>query len=309
MKAVFLDAGSLGDDVDLSPIRALVDELVTFAHTLPDERVRNLQGAQIAISNKVMLDGPTLRALPDLRLICVTATGMNNIDLQVATELGITVRNVIAYGTDSVAQHTMMLMLALANRLPLYQHDVATGLWQQSSSFCLLDHRTLQLKGKRLVIVGQGELGSRVAQLACAFGMEVVFSARPGSESGDDREPLAALATTADVISLHCPLNDHTRHLLDDDLIRSLKPGCLLINCARGGLMDDAAALDALRRGHLGGLAVDVLPQEPPSAGHVLLDALHEPLNLIVTPHNAWITPEARQALVDKTADNIRLGA
>lgn len=308
MKAVFLDAGSLGDDVDLSPIRALVSSLDTWPRTDASERVRRLQGAQIAISNKVMLDAATLKALPELRLICVTATGMNNVDLDVAKQLGITVRNVTAYGTDSVAQHTMMLMLALANRLPLYQRDVAAGRWQRSASFCLLDYPTLQLKGKRLVIVGSGELGSRVAQLASAFGMDVVFSARPGSEGSDTRTPLSLLAATADVISLHCPLNDHTRNLFNSDLIRALKPGCLLLNCARGGLVDDAAALEALRRGQLGGFAVDVLPQEPPSAGHILLDALHEPLNLIVTPHNAWITPEARQALVDKTADNIKQG-
>jgi glycerate dehydrogenase len=306
MKAVFLDAGSLGDDVDLSPIREQVSLLEAWPNTDAAERIKRLHDTQIVISNKVMLDAETLEASPSLKLICVTATGMNNVDLNAAERLGIAVRNVTAYGTDSVAQHTMMLMLALANRLPLYQSDIAAGHWQQSSSFCLMGYRTLQLRGKHLVIVGSGELGSRVAQLAKAFGMNVSFCARPGRENSDSRPTLASLAPDADVISLHCPLNEHTQNLISAALIDSLKPGCLLINCSRGGLIDDRAALVALRKGKLGGMGVDVLPEEPPRNGHLLLDAIHEQLNLIVTPHNAWITPEARQALVDKTAENLR---
>jgi glycerate dehydrogenase len=231
---------------------------------------------------------------------------MNNVDLVAAQTLGIAVRNVSAYGTASVAQHTMMLMLALANRLPLYQNDVRQGLWQQSTNFCLQHHTTLQLEGKHLVIVGSGELGTRVAQLAAAFGMRVSFCARPGYEASDSRAALADLAPEADVLSLHCPLNEHTRELISRTLLQQLKPGCLLINCARGGLVDDQAALDALTNRQLGGYGVDVLPQEPPLNGHPLLDALNQPLNLIVTPHNAWITPEARQTLINKTTDNIR---
>lgn len=307
MKAVLLDAASLGDDVDLAPMVAAVDELVIHPHTDPDQCVARLAGAQVAISNKVVLSADTLAALPDLRLICVMATGTNNIDTDAAAGLGITVRNIKAYGTASVAQHTLMLMLALANRLPLYQRDVSAGYWQQSPAFCLMTHRTLQLAGKHLVIVGQGELGNRVAQLAGVFCMRVSFSARPGNEADDQRPTLAALAPTADVISLHCPLNEHTRHLIDHAMLDSLKTGALLINCARGGIVDDEAALLALRQGRLGGFGVDVLPQEPPRNGHALLSALQEKLNLIVTPHNAWITPEARQTVVDMTAANLRL--
>jgi glycerate dehydrogenase len=306
MKTVMLDADSMGAGIDFTPIRQLVSELLLYPQTQPEFCIQRLQGAHIAISNKVMLDAATLQALPQLKLICVVATGMNNVDLAAAEQLGIQVRNVVAYGTASVAQHTMMLMLALANRLPLYQSDVAKGLWQRSSSFCLQDHVTLQLEGKRLVIVGSGELGSRLAHLAHAFGMHVSFCARPGNENNDTRLSLSELAPTADVISLHCPLNDHTRGLISRTLLSTLKPGCLLINCARGGLVDDEAALDALKAGQLGGYGVDVLPQEPPHGGHILLDALQLPLNLMVTPHNAWITPEARQNLINKTADNIR---
>lgn len=307
MKAVMLDADSMGTSIDFSAIQQLVSELVLYPQSQPEQCRTRLQHADIAISNKVMLDADTLRALPALKLICVVATGTNNVDMDAAHELGIRVCNVVAYGTASVAQHTLMLMLALANRLPLYQKDVHAGRWQASHSFCLQDYATLQLQGKHLVIVGSGELGSEVARLAAAFGMRVSFSARPGAACTASRLPLAELAPVADVISLHCPLTEHTRNLISAELIRVLKPGCLLINCARGGLVDDNAALQALRSGQLGGYGVDVLPQEPPRDGHVLLNALHEALNLIVTPHNAWITPEARQNLINKTADNIRM--
>lgn len=305
MKAVLLDAASLGHDIDLAPVREQVDSLAVHDQSSSAEARERLVGARVAILNKVVLDGPTLEALPDLKLICVLATGTNNIDMTAAERLGITVKNVSAYGTASVAQHTLMLMLALANRLPLYQRDVAEGRWGQSAFFCLMDHGTLQLEGKHLVIVGQGVLGSRVAQLAEAFGMRVTFAARPGKQD-DARPTLAELAPTADIITLHCPLSEATRHLVNADLLATVKPGALLINCARGGIIDESEALEALRAGRLGGLGVDVLPAEPPRDGHPLIDALAEPLNLIVTPHNAWITPEARQKVVTLTADNLR---
>lgn len=305
MKAVLLDAASLGHDIDLAPVREQVDSLAVHDQSSSAEARERLAGARVAIVNKVVLDAPTLEALPELKLICVLATGTNNIDMAAAERLGITVKNVSAYGTASVAQHTLMLMLALANRLPLYQRDVAEGRWGRSPFFCLMDHGTLQLEGKHLVIVGQGVLGNRVARLAEAFGMHVTFAARPG-KTDDTRPTLAALAPEADIISLHCPLSEATRHLVNAELLATLKPGALLVNCARGSIIDEQAALEALREGRLGGLGVDVLPVEPPRDGHPLIDALGEPLNLIVTPHNAWITPEARQKVVALTADNLR---
>ncbi|WP_280567832.1 D-2-hydroxyacid dehydrogenase [Chromohalobacter sp. 296-RDG] len=306
MKAVILDAASLGDDIDLSPLHAAVDTLEVHAHTALDERQARLDNADIAITNKVVLDGELLASLPTLKLICVLATGTNNIDMETARARGIEVRNVSAYGTASVAQHTLMLMLALANRLPLYMRDVAAGRWNDSPMFCLLDHRTLQLAGKHLVIVGHGELGRAVAHLAEAFGMRVTFAARPGNETQDSRPSLASLASELDILSLHCPLTDHTRHLVDTEMLARFKPGALLINCARGGIIDENAALDALRDGSIGGLGVDSLPQEPPRKGHALIDAMDEALNLIVTPHSAWISPEARANVVSLTRDNLR---
>lgn len=304
--AVMLDAQSMGPNIDLSPIEAVVTTLETFDQSTTAQARERLQGAQIALVNKVVLDAETLSALPDLRLVCVMATGLNNVDLDAAKALGIAVKNVTAYGTASVSQHTLMLMLTLANRLPLYQREVASGAWQQSPFFCLQDHPTLQLSGKHLVMVGSGELGSEVARLATAFGMHVTFTARPGGEADDQRPSLDSLMGDADVISLHCPLNDATKHLINAERLARAKPSLLLVNCARGGIIDENAALDALRAGKLGGLAVDVLPSEPPRDGHALLDALSEPLNLIVTPHNAWITPEARQNIIKRTAENIR---
>lgn len=304
--AVILDAQSLGPDINVDAIRESVTHLEVFEQSTTQQALERLADADIAIVNKVVLDANTLQQLPKLRLICVLATGLNNIDLEAAKAQNIMVKNVTAYGTASVSQHTLMLMLALANRLPLYQRDVAAGKWQHSAFFCLQDHPTLQLAGKQLVMVGQGELGSEVARLAEAFGMRVTFAARPGNEANDQRPSLDDLLPDADIISLHCPLSEATKHLINQERLARAKASLLLINCARGGIIDEMAALEALRNGKLGGLAVDVLPTEPPKDGHPLLEALNEPLNLIVTPHNAWITPEARQNIVSLTADNIR---
>ena len=304
--AVILDAQSLGPDIDLTAIKESVSHLEVFEQSTTEQALDRLADADIAIVNKVVLDGDTLRQLPRLKLICVLATGLNNIDTQSAKAQNIDVKNVNAYGTASVSQHTLMLMLSLANRLPRYQRDVAAGEWQRSDFFCLQDYPTLQLSGKQLVLVGQGELGTEVARLAEAFGMRVQFAARPGNEANDQRPSLDDLLPDADIISFHCPLNDDTKHLMNRHRLANAKPSLLLVNCARGGIIDEEAALEALRNGRLGGLAVDVLPAEPPREGHPLLDALSEALNLIVTPHNAWITPEARQNIVSLTANNIR---
>ncbi|MCA6059787.1 D-2-hydroxyacid dehydrogenase [Thalassolituus sp. ST750PaO-4] len=304
MKAVLLDADTLGSGVDLSPIRALVSELRVFTRTSPEQLEEHLADAELILTNKVQIPG---WAMQGRKGILVLATGTNNIDMDAARAQGVPVRNVSNYGTHSVAQHTLMLILALAARLSRYQHDIRGGAWQQSPFFCLLNHNTTELAGKTLVIVGQGTLGSAVAKLAEAFGMTVMFCARPGAED-DSRLPFEQAIEQADVLSFHCPLNEHTRHLLNRDNIDRLKRGCLVVNCARGGIIDEMAALWALQSGHLGGLAVDVLPVEPPDEGHPLLSALKQGnLNLIVTPHNAWISPQARQNIINLTADNIRM--
>ena len=301
MKAVVLDAATLGDDVDWEPVAATVTDLRICQATAPHQLAEHCGDADLILTNKVVIDRACLAGRTG---VLVLATGTNNVDLAAAAESGVPVLNVANYGTRAVAQHTLMLMLALSARLPLYQRDVAAGAWQRSPMFCLMDHRPLQLAGKTLVLVGSGNLGSAVAELARAFAMEVQFAARPGGEN-DHRPSLDSLLPQADVLSFHCPLTDATRHLLDRRRLQTLKAGCLVVNCARGGIIDEVAALDALVAGKIGGLAVDVLPEEPPRGGHPLLDALDDDLNLIVTPHNAWSTREARQAIVDLTAANI----
>lgn len=302
MKAVFLDADTLGDDIDLGPIAAVVDELRVYATTAPAELDRHLGNADLILTNKVVIDETAMRGR---RGILVLATGTNNIDVAAAQRLGVPVLNVTNYGTESVAQHTLMLLLALAARLPRYQHDLRSGQWQTSPFFCLMQHSTLQLTGKNLVVVGAGSLGREVARLAQALGMQIHFSARPGC-AGDSRPSLEQLLPIADALTFHCPLTEATRGLLDNRRLQLIRPGCLVINCARGGIIDEVACLRALREERIGGLGVDVLPEEPPAAGHALLEALDDSLNLVVTPHNAWISREARQNIIDLTAANIR---
>ncbi|WP_221796970.1 D-2-hydroxyacid dehydrogenase [Oceanobacter mangrovi] len=302
MKAVFLDADSLGADIDLEPIAREVDSLQLYGTTAPEQLAQRIEGMDLLITNKVKIPD---WAIQGRKGILVVATGLNNVDTAAAATLGVPVHNVLNYGTDAVAQHTLMLMLALAGRLPVYQHKLAQGEWQQSPFFCLLSPSTTQLSGKHLVIVGSGTLGQAVARLAEAFGARVSFAARPGNPD-DSRPTLEQLLPTADVVSLHCPLTSDTHHLINAERLQLIKPGCLLVNCARGGVIDEAACLAALQEGQLGGLAVDVLPEEPPRNGHPLLEQLEGELNLLVTPHNAWITPEARQNIVRLTVENIR---
>lgn len=305
IKAVILDTATLGNDIDLALIEREVDELICYPTTTTEQLLSRISDAHIVITNKVLINASAIASAKHLKCICVLATGVNNIDTNAAQKHGVDVRNVEAYGTSSVVQHTLMMMLSLATKMPVMQKRVAQGDWQQSPLFTLLDPSTFQLKDKHLVIVGSGELGQAVKRQAEALGMRVTFSARPGT-TDDSRPGFNDLLTTADVISFHCPLTDNTRGLLNHANLPLCQPHTLIINNARGGVVDESDVLNALRTGQIGGYATDVLPQEPPSDGHPLLDALNEPLNLIVTPHNAWTAPEARQRIVELTADNIR---
>ncbi|MGM7318713.1 D-2-hydroxyacid dehydrogenase [Idiomarina sp. ST10R2A5] len=304
MKAVILDSDSLGEGVDLSPIKNQVGELVCYPLTSPNQVNERIQNADVVITNKVVLNEASLKKAEKLKLVCVLATGMNNVDLKAAEKLGIPVKNVEAYGTPSVVQHTLMMMLSLATKMPVMQKRMAAGDWQKSPLFTLLDPTTFQLERKRLVIVGSGELGQAVKKQAEALGMRVTFTARPG-KTNDSRPSFDELLPEADVISFHCPLTDETKGLLNRQNIKHCQPHALVINNARGGVANEHDVLDALRKGQIGGYATDVLPQEPPKDGHPLLDALNEPLNLILTPHNAWTSPEARQRIIELTAENI----
>ncbi|WP_210640793.1 MULTISPECIES: 2-hydroxyacid dehydrogenase [unclassified Pseudomonas] len=302
-RAVFLDHPSLDlGDLDLAPLRNCFGELQLFARTTPDQVTERLKGATVAITNKVVIDAAAMAASPELKLILISATGTNNVDLVAARQHGITVCNCQGYGTPSVAQHTIMLLLNLATRLADYQKAVGEGRWQQASQFCLLDYPIVELQGKTLGLLGHGELGSAVARLAEAFGMRVLLGQVPGRPARPDRVPLEQLLPQVDALTLHCPLNEHTRHFIGARELALLKPGAFVVNTARGGLIDEQALAEALRNGHLGGAATDVLSVEPPTLGNPLLAA--DIPRLIVTPHNAWGSREARQRIVGQLTEN-----
>ncbi|WP_122582172.1 2-hydroxyacid dehydrogenase [Pseudomonas viridiflava] len=302
-RAVFLDHTSLDlGDLDLGTLRESVGELVLHASTTAEQVAERLKGAQVAISNKVVIDAGTFSACPDLKLVLVTATGTNNIDLVSAREHGVTVCNCQGYGTPSVAQHTLLLLLALATRLPDYQQAVHQGLWQKSKQFCLLDFPIVELEGKTLGLLGHGELGGAVARLAEAFGMRVLLGQIPGRPARADRLPLTQLLPQVDALTLHCPLNDNTRDMIGAYELSLMKPHAFIVNTARGGLINEQALADALRNGHLGGAASDVLSVEPPVAGNPLLAG--DIPRLIITPHSAWGAREARQRIVSQITEN-----
>ncbi|MFF7705930.1 2-hydroxyacid dehydrogenase [Pseudomonas sp. NPDC007930] len=303
MRAVFLDHSSLDlGDLDLAPLRQVFSALHLHASTEPADTAARLAGYGVAISNKVLIDAQALAANPQLKLILVSATGTNNVDLAAARAQGVTVCNCQGYGTPSVAQHTLMLLLALATSLPQYQQAVAAGQWQKAKQFCLLDFPIVELEGKTLGLLGHGELGSAVARLAEAFGMRVLIGQLPNRPARDGRLPLSELLPQVDALTLHCPLNEHTRDLIGAAELALLKPGAFVINAGRGGLVNEQALADALRSGHLGGAATDVLTTEPPAAGNPLLAS--DLPRLIVTPHSAWGSREARQRIVGQLADN-----
>ncbi|MEA5672418.1 2-hydroxyacid dehydrogenase [Pseudomonas sp. MH2] len=301
--AVFLDHHSLDlGDLDLSALEQQFDSLQLHAASAAEQVSERLQGASVVISNKVMLDAAALAANPQVKLILVAATGTNNVDLAAARAQGITVCNCQGYGTPSVAQHTLALLLALATRLCDYQQAVRDGAWAKASQFCLLDFPIVELEGKTLGLLGHGELGGAVARLAEAFGMRVLSGQIPGRPARADRLALDELLPQVDAMTLHCPLNEQTRHMIGARELALLKPGALVVNTARGGLIDEQALADALRSGHLGGAATDVLSVEPPVNGNPLLAA--DIPRLIITPHSAWGAVESRQRIVGQLAEN-----
>lgn len=305
MLGVFLDRDSLDcGDLDFSSLDRALPNWRYYPATAPAEVAARIEPAEVVISNKVVLDAATIQQAPRLKLILVAATGVNNVDLDAAAARGITVCNCRGHVTPAVVQHVFALLLALCTRWPDYRQAVREGRWQQASQFCLLDFPIRELAGKTMGIVGYGELGQGVARVAEAFGMRVLVAQRPGTaETPEDRTPLPVLLPQVDVLSLHCPLTPATRGLIGAWELALMRRDAILINTARGGLVDEALLADALRRGALGGAAVDVLSLEPPVTGNPLL-APDIP-NLIVTPHCAWGSRESRQRLVEQLTENI----
>ena len=303
MKAVFLDYQSLDkNDLDFEPLKAAFDDLALYPSTRPEQLAARIADAEVLISNKVVLDANSLAQCPKLKLILISATGTNNVDLAQAKAQGIVVCNCQGYGTAAVAQHTLSLMLALATSLLQYDRAVKQGQWNTSPIFCLLDFPIVELSGKTLGIVGYGELGKAVAKLAEAFGMRVLIGSLANRPTDATRVPLAELLPQVDFLSLHCPLTDETRDLIGATEFSLMKKSAFLINCARGGLVNEPALADALRQGQIAGAATDVLTVEPPQHGNVLL--ADDIPNLIITPHSAWGSVEARQRMLQQLVEN-----
>ena len=314
MKTVFLDYKTVDPgDLDLSPLRNIAPNLILYDKTATDEVNERIEEAEIVIINKIKLDAATLRQAKKVKLICLVATGTDNVDLVAANKQGITVCNIKNYCTDSVAQHVVLSILALSHHFDEYQVSLKQGLWQKSEQFCLLEYPITELSAKTLGIVGLGVLGTAVANLAMSFGMRILvaesFRRENNTASAEQQKPefkrvsFQDLIAQSDVISLHCPLTAETKSLFDLQAFKTMKKNVLLINTARGGLINDEALLHALENKLIAGAALDVLDCEPPAADHPLLTSGLP--NLIVTPHIAWAAKEARQRSLDEIAKNI----
>ena len=307
MKAVFLDFGTLGpSELDPSPLADAVSDLTLYDSTSGEELADRIRDADIVYTNKIRFDDEIFDLAKSLKFIGLTATGTDNVDIDAARERGIAVCNIVAYCTQSVVEHVFGVLLNLTHNLGRYHALVRAGRWQQAENFCTLDYPLRELSAMTLGVVGLGELGGGVKEIAEQFGMQVLVARRVGSEAlpNDGRIDLDELLQKSDVISLHCPLNDATRHMLGADQFRRMKDTAILINTARGGLIDSAALVEALESGEIAAAAIDVLPQEPPVDGNPLLDYKGD--NLIMTPHIAWATVEARQSAIDELAANVR---
>ena len=306
MKGVILDADSLGSgDVDLTPITGLPVDWTIHGTCQPERVVERIVDADIVLTNKAPIGEQELSAASHLRYIGVLATGTNVIDLDATEAKDVVVTNVVGYGTASVVQHTWALILALTTKLPDYNVAALDGRWSESPFFCLMDFPVNELAGKTLGIVGYGELGQKVADIGRVFDMDVQVAALPWRHAGEaGRMPFDQLLAKADVISLHCPLTEETRNLIDRKQLAMMKSTALLVNCARGGIVNEQALAEALEDGVIAGAGVDTLTEEPPKEGNLLLNPGIP--NLIVTPHSAWVAKESRQRLIKQVAENIQ---
>ena len=304
MRGVILDRNSLGD-ADLTPLTSRLEGWEIHGSTLEDQTGERIQHCEVVLTNKVVLDQAVIAASSSLRFIGIMATGTNNVDLEAARERKIVVCNARGYATNSVAQHTIGLMLNLATQQHRYIADTNANRWQESDVFCRLDYPIIELAGKTLGIIGLGELGSAVAKLGQALGMAVLaLRSENGAESATiPRVSMEELLCKADFLSLHCPLTETNTGLVDESFLAKMKPSAFLINTARGGLIQTEALLDALDQGLIRGAAIDVLTKEPATPDEPLL-AMPRP-NLIVTPHNAWGASESRAQLIDQLCENI----
>lgn len=300
---VFLDRASLK-----AKVRSFAFPAAYIEHQKTDvgEIVPRLAGADVAIINKVPMRADTLRQLPQLKMIAVAATGYDVVDVPYCKEHGIAVANIRNYAVHTVPEHAFAMILALRRNLLAYRQDVEAGVWNRSEQFCFFTHDIGDLHGATLGIIGEGAIGQGTAAIGRAFGMRVLFADHPPPKAaGVTFTPHEQVLAQADVLSLHCPLTPETRNLIDLAALRKMKRNALLINTARGGLVDEAALIQALEEGLIAGAGFDVLTVEPPRNGHPLLDVRRH--NFILTPHIAWASDGAMQFLADQLIDNIEL--
>ena len=303
-KIVFLDRATLAPQIRLTR-PSFEHEFIEYDHTQADQVVARLEGATIAITNKVPLTADTLARLPSLKLVAVAATGTDCVDKEACEKHGIRVSNIRGYAVNTVPEHTFALMLALRRNLIAYRDDVLNGEWQKSGQFCFFNHAIHDLGGMTLGIIGEGVLGQRVAEIGKAFGMRALFAAHKGREGlGPLYTPWDEVLATSDIITIHSPLTPRTRGMLAMEEFRAMRRKPLIINTARGGLVDEDALVRALDEGLISGIGFDVLSGEPPGDDNPLMRIASRP-NVIVTPHVAWASDEAQQALADQLMDNI----
>ncbi|MDD4922250.1 MAG: D-2-hydroxyacid dehydrogenase [Bacteroidales bacterium] len=301
---VFLDAYSLGN-ADISSLIRL-GEFISYEQTAPEEVLSRCANADVVITNKVKLMQAELEALPRLKLICIAATGMNNVDLKVAAEKGIAVKNVADYSTDSVAELTFTMALNLIHQTRYYDDYVKSGAYSRSGLFTHHGRPFFEVKGKKWGIIGMGHIGHRVAEIASVLGAEISYHSTSGKnlQTGYTHKNLDALMAESDIISIHAPLNEQTKYLIDYQKLCLMQPGAFLINVGRGGIVKETDLAMALKENRLAGAALDVFEQEPLNAENPLLSSdIRE--KLLMTPHVAWASMEARQRLVETMAEHI----
>lgn len=304
MKIAFLDRSTLSPDTTLRA-PSFEHELVSYENTQPGEVAQRIADADIVITNKVKLGAQALQQASRLKLVAVAATGTDNIDLKACAQHGITVTNIRNYAGNTVPEHTFALMFALRRSICAYRESVKAGRWQQSGQFCYFDYPVRDLAGSTLGIVGDGVLGNAVAAIGRALGMKVLFSAFKGrSGQGSLYTPFDDVLARSDIITLHCPLNAQSHNMLGAEEFAKMARKPLIVNTARGGLVDEAALAAALRGGQISGAAFDVVSAEPPPADHPFMALLDLP-NFILTPHVAWASQEAIQGLADQLVDNL----
>lgn len=303
-KIVFLDRDTLSPETVLHP-PAFPHELITHQRTAPDEVAARIADADVVITNKVPITVQSVSAAKRLRLVAAAATGYDHIDLAACKEAGVTVCNIRNYAKNTVPEHTFALILALRRSLMPYRTSVVDGRWEESGRFCYFDYPIADLANSTLGVIGDGVLGRAVARLGEAFGMRVLFAAYKGAEGmGPLYTPFDEVMRTSDVITLHCPLSPATRNMISHREFALMERKPLIVNTARGGLVDEAALAEALESGQVAGAGFDVLTREPPGADHPLRRIAARP-NLILTPHVAWASREAIQGLADQLIGNI----